>query len=400
MTRYFQGPKGTAKLLVGAASMLCLLAKLCAQPPVPQTGVPTKEEEPLHYGPLDMTYNIRGSVVYDDNIFISPEKEDDVIWTATPMIGLGLGDYRAQEENLLSIDYMPSFILFTDHSDNNAIDQEVYFNGQWRPGRMTLRLRQAFQDFSGAVIDVGGRVNRRIYTTDLLAHYELSPKTDFELEGRQVISDYERLLDYNDWLIRTWVDYKITPLVKLGGGISAGWVDISDSVNQSYQQALVRGTYSVTELVDVRASAGAEVRQYQGPQDSRVDGVFTLGGTYTPREGTIVNVDGYRRPNASVVLLNNNYIATGISAGVRQTILESYAIHGSIGYENADYVATHPTADASREDNYIFGRLGVDWQALEQLTVGLWYQYRKNDSTTSRFDFNNHQVAMNFYLTF
>jgi hypothetical protein len=326
-----------------------------------------------------------------------------VIWTATPGILIGAGDYAVREENLLSLEYTPSFILFTDNSDNNAVDHEVYFNAQWRPGRLTMILRQAFQDFSGAVIDVGDRVDRRIYTTDLLGRYEISPKTDVELEGRQVISDYDELLDFNEWLVRSWADYKITELLKLGAGVSAGWVDVSDSVNQTYQQALVRAFYKVTELVDARASAGIEFRQFDGDEDSRTDGIFSLGGTYRPRDTTTLNVDAYRRPNTSVVLLNRNYISTGISGGVRQTFLERYAVYGTLGYENSDYVRTDSVSAPDREDNYFFGRVGFDWQAWEHLTIGAFYHYRENNSDTpgpDQYDFDNHQVALNFDLRF
>ena len=398
MRACFHGLKWTAKGVLCLASAICFLANGYGQ----ETDA-AKEKEPLHYGPFDLLYSLRGSVIYDDNIFISPDKESDVIWTATPGILIGAGDYAAREENLVSLEYTPSFILFTDHSDNNAVDHEVYLNGQWRPGRLTMQLRQAFQDFSGAVIDVGGRVDRRIYTTDILGRYEISPKTDVELEGRQVISDYDRLLDYNEWLARAWADYKLTELVKLGAGVSAGWVDVSHSVNQTYQQALLRASYRVTELVDLRGSAGLEFRQFQGDQDSRTDGVFSLGGTYRPRESTTFNIDGYRRPNTSVVLLNRNYIATGISAGVRQTFAEVYAVYGSLGYENSDYVKTDSVAAPEREDNYFFGRVGMDWQPWERLTVGVFYHYRENNSTTpgpDRFDFDNHQIAMNFELRF
>lgn len=380
---------------LGVAVFLSVLASTAYT----QNAQDEKAGRPLHYGPFDVIYNFRGTVTYDDNIFIRPDKEDDVVGTLTPGIMVGAGDYGVREENLLTLEYNPSFIFFADHSDNNSIDHEALLNGQWRPGRLTLGVKQAYQNFSGAVIDVGDRVDRRIYTTDLLARYDLTDKTDVELEGRQIIGDYDRLLDYNDWLARLWLDYKITPLLKLGAGVSAGWVDVTRSVNQTYQQALVRVSYEVTELVEVHASAGGEIRQFQGPQDSRLDGVFSLGALYTPHEGTTFSLDGYRKPNTSVILLNNNYISTGISAGIRQEILANYALYFQGGYENADYVKTHPTADDSREDNYAFARVGAEWRPWERLTVGVFYQYRQNNST-ERFDFDNNQVGMNVSLRF
>src|SRR5437867_1858327 len=48
-----------------------------AQEALPQK--PPEGLEPLKYGPFDVLYGIRGSVVYDDNIFISPHKVSDFI---------------------------------------------------------------------------------------------------------------------------------------------------------------------------------------------------------------------------------------------------------------------------------------------------------------------------------
>ena len=85
---------------------------------------------------------------------------------------------------------------------------------------------------------------------------------------------------------------------------------------------------------------------------------------------------------------------------MRQTFLQRYAVYVHGGYENADYVRTHPDADESRNDDYLFGRVGADWQALERLTLGVFYQYRQNTSSDDRFDFENNQVALNFHLRF
>jgi len=351
--------------------------------------------EPLKYGPFDILYGIKSSVVYDDNIYIRPTKQADVLWTISPNVTLAAGDYLEQQANLLTLSYMPSAILFTDQTQNDALDHEALLKGQWRPGAWRLGLQQAYQNFSGAVIDAGNRVNRQIYTTTLSAAYEFSPRTSFGLDGRQGINNYDRLISYNEWVIGGWIDYEVMPLLKTGLGVTGGFLDVDQGANQTYQQILARASYSLTELIDVRASAGGELREFQGGQKDRVNPVFTLGATYRPLENTAFKLDAYRRSQSSVILQDQNYTTTGFSAGVRQLLFENYAVNLTGGYEESDYTSNRPGVSATRNDKYFFTQIGLDWNPMDRLTVGAFYQYRDNDSTDPNHSFNNHQVGLN-----
>ena len=155
------------KRLTQACYLTALVNGLCASAYAQDLSVLEKPstlfpESPRHYGPFDVLFGIRGDVLYDDNIYIRPQKTSDVLWSAAPKIALAAGDYREREENLLTFDYSPRFILFTDNDDNNAIEHEAFLNGQWRPGPWKFRLRQGFGSYAGAVIDVGNRTDRKI----------------------------------------------------------------------------------------------------------------------------------------------------------------------------------------------------------------------------------------------
>ena len=125
MVRKFSPRNGTA--LTGACCLTALLSGSVSHSFGQGYGLPPKPEvsQPLKYGPFDVLYGVRGSMVYDDNIYISTNKQSDVIWTVAPDVTLGLGDYREQAGNFLSLDYTPNVILFTDQSRNDAIDHEA-----------------------------------------------------------------------------------------------------------------------------------------------------------------------------------------------------------------------------------------------------------------------------------
>src|SRR5204863_5413353 len=120
----------------------------------------------LRYGPWDVLPRIRASGTYDDNIYIQQTgKTSDFIWTFSPGVMLGAGDYRAHEGSSAIVDYAPSVNLFTQHSRNNSIDHDARLRAEWKPGRWSARLDQVYQNFSGPVLDVGNRVNRSFYDT-------------------------------------------------------------------------------------------------------------------------------------------------------------------------------------------------------------------------------------------
>ncbi len=369
-----------------------------------QQAVPEQKSEPLEpplkYGPFDVHYAIGASGVYDDNIYISPNKVSDFIWTISPNVMIGAGDYRDRQENSFKLEYTPSIILFTDQTRNNALDHEALVRGQWRPGAWRIALQQGYQNFSGAVIDVGNRVNRQLYDTLLTVNYELSPRTSFELDARQSINDYERLISYNEWSASGWMDYEVTPLLKAGLGLTGGYVDVEQGVNQTYEQLLARASYSLTELIDVRASAGGELRQFESGQKDRANPVFSLGATYRPLPNTSIMLDAYRRSQASVISVNQNFTSTGFSAGVRQLLFDNFALNLTGGYENSDYSANRKGVTANRTDDYFYTRVAVDCTIFEKLTVGAFYQFRKDDSTDPQHNFDNHQVGLNAIYRF
>src|ERR1044071_10013185 len=74
--------------------------------------IESAEERPFYYRLL---LTVRG--VWDDNIFIShTNRVSDYYFRITPRITIGVGDLEGRNKSYLRLDYMPSGILFVDHS--------------------------------------------------------------------------------------------------------------------------------------------------------------------------------------------------------------------------------------------------------------------------------------------
>jgi len=80
------------------------------------------EPRRFHY---ELRLTVRG--VWDDNIFIShTNRVSDYYFAIEPQITIGVGDIEGRNRSYLRLDYMPSAILYVDHSDEDAFNQLIH----------------------------------------------------------------------------------------------------------------------------------------------------------------------------------------------------------------------------------------------------------------------------------
>ena len=114
----------------------------------PYGGFSTKNvavgEEPVSGEPRRFHYALQLTVrgVWDDNIFVShTDRTSDYYFAIEPEITIGVGDIEGRSRSYLRLDYMPSAILFVDHSDQDAFNQLIRLEGGYSTGRLRLSPR-------------------------------------------------------------------------------------------------------------------------------------------------------------------------------------------------------------------------------------------------------------------
>jgi hypothetical protein len=352
-------------------------------------------------GAFDVLPRISGSATYDDNIRIrSINKQKDVVFSIAPGIAAVAGEQIEGEGKSVTIDYSPSFVFFIDHNELNTIDHAGHLNAVWGMAKLTLGLSQGFSLSSGTLVDAGNRIEQRVYTTALTSKYQIGEKTAVHVNAGQIFSDYDqvtnaptRLSGYRTWSNDDWFDYQLTGKITTGIGATLGYTDVDRNPNQTFEQALFRAAYLFTDKVDFSASVGCEWRQYHGGAPDAFAPVFNVGGTYRPFEGTAISLEGHRRNQNSVILVDQNFISTGATVSLRQRMFERLTLSASGSYDNADYQAATTTTVATRSDDYYSVRVGMDVAIRERWTAGVFYQYRKDTSNDPSFNFNNNQVG-------
>jgi len=347
------------------------------------------------------------TATYNDNIFISESNEqEDFIFTIAPGVAVGRGEFRSELANLSSyqnrfdpdrsemvastnyifLHYVPSVTLFADHSGENSFDNDVTLDGQYEWKRLTIGLKGRFQTLNVPDVDLGARVKRNLFTGALTSKYDYSAKTSFEFNLFNSIRDYAGdRVDTVEYRAQAWVNYQARPKITLGVGLTYGRVELSRGPGQAYEQALVRLRYRATEKVRFDLTGGVELRNVESLTDE-TNGIFSLGVSYAPFDGTSVFVQSYRRTVTSANSSPSNYTITGLEIQIRQRFARRFYFVVAAGYQNAEYEFF--ASPAQRTDDIFYVRPSVGIDITQSLSCEVGAGYRQDDSTQEGSSFS------------
>lgn len=379
--------------------------------------VPTVGETDTSAEPRRFHYNLRLTVrgVYDDNIFISnSNRVSDYYFAIEPMITVGFGDIEGRGGNYIRLDYLPSVILFVDHSEEDAVEHLIHLEGQYRFSRLTLNLSQDVNILDGANlnstldttgllanVDVSTPTRLNLFVTRLRANYELSGKLFLTGEFDASIFDYPDFISSEIISGGLYINYNWTPKVVVGIGGTAGYDFVDDpNPDQSFEQANVRVNYQATGKLNFTASGGVEFRQFDGHRGGRITPVFEAGAIYHPFDGTSVTLTAGRRMLNSGFFADQDFATTYVVLRIQQRLLQRIYLGLAAGYENADYFATATGVNATRNDDYYFVEPSVDVLITRYLSAGVYYLHRQDFSSFDFFSFYDNQVGVRATLRF
>src|SRR6266496_6355729 len=236
--------------------------------------ISSSEPRRFHY---ELRLTVRG--VWDDNIFIShTDRVSDYYFAIEPQITIGVGDIEGRNRSYLRLDYMPSAILFVDHSDEDAFNQLIHLEGGYSWTKLTLRFTESIALLESANInsiydttglwantDASAPTRVNIFYTRLVADYQLTGKMYLQGEFDSWIYNYPNHISSYTIAGGLYIYYQWLPKLSVGIGGTFGyeWVD-DPTANQPFEQVNVRLNYQVTNKFFLYASAGVEFRQFDG----------------------------------------------------------------------------------------------------------------------------------------
>src|SRR4029077_2669103 len=368
------------------------------------------EPRRFHY---ELRLTVRG--VWDDNIFLShTNRVSDYYFAIEPQITIGVGDIEGRNRAYLRLDYMPSAILFVDHSNEDAFNQLIHLEGGYDFGRLRLSLMEdvalldsanlnSFVDTTGlwANTDANEPTRINIFDTRLRAQYDLTGKVYLQGEVDSSILFYPSHISSYTLSGGLYIYYNWLPKVSVGVGATGGydWVD-DPTTNQTFEQVNARINYEMTAKFNLYASGGVEFRQFDGNRGTYTTPVFEVGLIHHPFDGTTFTLAAGRRIYNSGFLANQDFATTYIAARFQQRLFSRVYFGLGGGYENSDYFATNRNVSATRDDDYWFIEPSVDVLITRWLSAGVYYLHRQDVSSTDFFTFDDNQVGVRATLRF
>lgn len=353
--------------------------------------------------------------VWDDNIFLShTNRVSDYYFAIEPWLTIGWGDMAGRNQAYFRLDYMPSIILYTNHSDEDAVNHLIHLEAGYHFSRLTLTL---IQDI--AILD-SANLNSFIDTTGLYANVDASALNRLNLANTRLRADYDLtakvilqadvdipIFDYPDGISDETVSgglyiyYKWLPKVSVGIGGTFGynWVE-APSTNQTFEQVNLRLNYDATAKLNIYASAGVEFRQFDGNRGDYVSPVFEVGATYTPFVDTTFTLAAGRRIYNSGYLANQDFGGTYVVGRFQQRLFRRVYLGLTAGYENDNYISTDSGVSATRNDDYWFIEPSVDVLITRWLSTGAYYLHRQDSSSDAFFSFYDNQVGVRATVRF
>ena len=199
-------------------------------------------------------------VVYNDNIFLSnSDRVADVIWTASAGLIFELGDFRSQNENYFSAQWIGQPVIYTENSEQNGFNQFAALRFQYRFNKLVMKLDSSYSIVKGSNREVNTITTTQTFWNSLVFGYDYSDKTNFNLAFTQNASSTESFQNTSQYQVRAGMNYQIFPKTRVGFQGVAGVMDSTDTPLQYLQQALIQVSYSATGKLSLFFRGGVTV---------------------------------------------------------------------------------------------------------------------------------------------
>lgn len=351
-------------------------------------------------GPLSYSLRLSSSAIYDDNILLaSSGKRADMHLAIGPALRVLMGgdDSRLR----LGANYTGTASWFMRTPAQRAYEQNAGLDGGWSGSRLKLGLRLGLQRTRSGSIDAGDRVGRQVYYAGLTSSYLFTGKLSGELSADVTHASFDALLGSREFRAQQYFNYDCTPKLQIGLGATEGLLRPDGAPDQQYEQALFRVVSQPTAKVGLSASAGAEHRHFDSGLASTFTPVYNALLSWQATGQTSFSLEGRRRVFSSASLGSQNYESTNLTLSAKEMLSATVDATLSVGAERADYKAATSAVTATRRDDFVFTRASVDWAVSRNCSLGVFYEFSKNDSKGPQgHPFQRNRTGVSLSLSF
>jgi len=358
--------------------------------------------------------------VYDDNIYLSAEQEEDWITHVMPAVGL---NYAFPERGSVTLGYSGDLAYYGDNDQNDWQTHKGMLGLNYEaPGGLFLAIDEAYIDAEDPYgseeqyklgvpktkrwnNDLKGAVGYQFYDRfKVMAYYNFF-KQDYEKE-----EDYTQDYDDNEFGVGAQMRF----LPKTWGFIRYHYGERDYFTNRPAEN-VTEGTDSDFDWSRVNVGliwdAGAKLtgelnfgyqwKEYKNatdPNGDRYDDKDTwtaataLNFTATPTRTLSFSMTRALRESASNT--NEYYEDTGFGLSLTQILLGKLTLTLSGRYSKNDYNRAPIAGGQKKEQDNYLGSIGLNYRIKDWLSAGVSYTYTEKDSNYAEDEFTDNQFMI------
>ena len=356
---------------------------------VPGGAVPGQElAQPFRYKFLTLRPHVDYQFLYGDGIQSAPgHPENTVIQEIAPGLRLDVGEHW-------SLDYTPSWTLYSNNHFQNTFNQAAKLTGGTVYGNWVLGLSQSFVVTDTPQAETATQTKQTTYATAVNGSYTINSKMSLDLGVNQDFVSADQFQSYREWSTLDWLNYHFWAQFDVALGVGLGYDDVDASPDMLFEQYEGRIKWRATDKVSFQLNGGVEDRQFFGGNSGDIlNPVFGGGIQYQPFEQTKISLNAERVVAVST-LQNQISESVGFDGDLNQRLLGRLYLDLSGGYQNIKYVNSGVNPAPSRTDDYYYFNTRLSTTFLKRGTIAVFYQLSKDTSSQSGFSFSSHQYGV------
>lgn len=323
-----------------------------------------------------------------EGVLASPgESRETTVQTASVELHWSPGDRFAFE-------YEPAWTWYSSEAFEDNVSHDARARAQFQFGDWRTALAHRYYRAATPLIETGRQTAQDINITSVQAWRVFGPRLSFDVGLQQQLRSAEEFEGIREWSGDGWIHYRFSSAFTSSIGLSAGYTNLEEGPDMSYQQYRARIRWQPRESIRLDLRGGAETRRVSGAASTNFDNPV-FGGTIDYRlfDHTRLSFVGDKRVTTSLMQSQLSR-STLWRIGLGQRLLERFHLNLNWLHREMKFDPVMESSTPSRQDegNGVQARLITSIRSRG--TISLAYQRTRNRSNLSDFDFTATQVGI------
>lgn len=318
---------------------------------------------------------------------------DTTIQTFSPGINFLIGEHW-------TLDYTSRWTYYTESAFEDARDDVLSISGWAQTANWNIGLRHSYQTDSSTLVETGVQTSTKNFNTDLTATTQLSRALGLETSLTTSIRTAEGYSDSRTISTLEWLRYENSQRLNTSFGLGAGYSEIKDGVDSSFQNFLLRATLKLTQKIDLSVNGGVETRQFKIDGSNNLSTpIYSASLKYNPFEQTTLSIDAGRSVGVSIFeesVSESQYW----SLNFNQRLLGRYLFSFTNTNRDADYISNTGDHDVERSNEFVSYNYKISTDIFENGKIAIFYHSSNNEGSDDSFAFSSHESGIEISYDF